>query len=199
MRVMCEWVSDFSRLSASQVLTKKKTQSTSMIQHFKKRQRHCDKKRIAHRQWHNESSSQNWSFKLTSFKSFQIDRSRQQKLMKNELKKLKQSYKSSVIKRIYLWSNVKQREREIFTKKHALVIKNCLLYIQAWILSDRASKKITSWSNDIKSWLNDQIHKIWIDMIERLKTSMNNSRYRVDFIFTSHEARQISNRISQHI
>ncbi len=79
------------------------------------------------------------------------------------------------------------------------MIKNCLLYIQAWILSDRASKKITSWSNDIKSWLNDQIRKIWINMIERLKTLMNNSRYRVDFILMLHEARQISNRIFQQI
>ncbi len=79
------------------------------------------------------------------------------------------------------------------------MIKNCLLYIQAWILSDRASKKITSWSNDIKSWLNDQICKIWINMIEHLKTLMNNLHYKVDFIFTSHEARQISNRIFQQI
>jgi len=192
-------VSDFSHLSAFQVLTKKKTQLTSMIQHFKKQRRCRDKKRIAHHQWHDESSSQNQSFKSTSFKSFQIDRFWQQKFMKNELKKSKQSYESSVIKRIYLWLSVKRWEREIFTKKHVSVIKNCLLYIQAWILSDRVSKKITSWSNDIKSWLNDQICKIWINMIERLKTSMNNSRYRVDFILTSHEARQISNRISQHI
>ncbi len=170
-----------------------------MIQHFKKRQRHHDKKHITHHQWCDESSSQNRLFKLTSFKSFQIDCSRQQKLMKNESKKLKQSYKSSVIKRIYLWSSIKRREREIFIKKYASMIKNYLLYIQAWILSNQASKKITSWLNDIKSWLNDQIHKIWINMIEHLKTSMNNSRYKVDFILTSHEVHQISNRIFQQI
>ncbi len=199
MKVMCKWMSDFSRLSAFQVLTKKETQSISMIQHFKKRRRHRDKKHIAHHQQRDESSSQNRSFKSTSFKSFQINRSWQQKLMKNKLKKLKQNYESSVIKRIYLWSSVKRREREIFTKKHVSMIKNCLLYIQAWILSDWASKKITSWLNDIKSWLNDQIRKIWIDMIEHLKTSMNNSRYKVDFIFTFHEAHQISNRIFQQI
>ncbi len=186
MRVMCEWVSDFSRLSAFQVLTKKKTQSISTIQYFKKRRRHDNKKRIAHHQRRDESSSQNQSFKSTSFKSFQIDRSRQH--MKNESKKSKQSYESSVIKRIYLWLSIKRQEREIFIKKHASVIKNYLLYIQAEILSDRASKKITSWLNDIKSWLNDQICKIWINMIKHLKTSMNNSRYKVDFIFMLHEA-----------
>ena len=129
MKVMCKWVLNFSHLSAFQVLMKKKTQSTSMIQHFKKQQRYYDKKCIAHHQWHNKSSSQNQSFKSTSFKSFQIDCSWQQKLMKNELKKLKQSYESSVIKRIYLWLSIKRQEREIFTKKHVLVIKNCLLYI----------------------------------------------------------------------
>jgi len=192
-------VSDFSHLSAFQVLTKKKTQSISIIQHFKKQRRHHDKKCITHHQRRDKSSSQNQSFELTSFKSFQIDRSQQQKFMKNELKKSKQNYESSVIKRIYLWLSIKRQEREIFTKKYALMIKNCLLYIQAWILSDRASKKITSWSNDIKSWLNDQIRKIWINMIERLKTLMNNSRYRVDFILMLHEARQISNRIFQQI
>ncbi len=129
MRVMCKWMSDFSRLSAFQVLMKKKTQSISMIQHFKKRWRRCNKKCITHHQWCDESSSQNQLFKLTSFKSFQIDCSRQQKLMKNKSKKLKQNYESSVIKRIYLWSSVKLQEREIFIKKHASVIKNCLLYI----------------------------------------------------------------------
>ncbi len=151
--MMCKWMSDFSRLSMFQVLTKKEIQLISIIQHFKKWRCHCDKKRIAHHQWRDKSNSQNQSFKSTSFKSFQIDRSWQQKFMKNELKKSKQNYESSVIKRIYLWLSVKQREREIFIKKHASVIKNCLLYIQAWILSNWVSNRLIASSRvfDLKS------------------------------------------------
>ena len=162
--MMCKWMSDFSRLSMFQVLTKKEIQSISMIQHFKKWRCHCDKKRIAHHQWRDKLNSQNQSFKSTSFKSFQIDRSWQQKFMKNELKKSKQNYESSVIKRIYLWLSVKQREREIFIKKHASVIKNCLLYIQAWILSNWVSNRLitSSWVLEFKSSI--QLEKCWVKL-----------------------------------
>lgn len=114
--------------------------------------------------------------------------------MEDESEESEQGYEGLVLRRTYLWSGVKRREKGISTKEHAPVIKNCLTYIQAWILSGQAGKEATPWPDDTKPWLNDQIRKIWIDIAERLGTPVHDSRYKVGSILTPHEARQVSNK-----